>query len=211
MNTNMGEIWTRWYTRDGVPEGRESRSGKTSSLKATANLRRELPRVLERFSVRTLFDAPCGDMNWMRHFLRHSDVSYLGGDVVKSLIEELIHDPYLKARGEFVVIDLTTDPLPSADMMLARDFLFHLSYRDTLSFLKNFAEFDIPYLLTTSYINEGKFENWDTKTPKPRLIDLFQPPYSFPQDTLRFHFGWQQGSLHVSLGALSSRPSLRKT
>jgi hypothetical protein len=68
--------------------------------------------------------------------------------------------------------------------MLARDFLFHLSFEHTLAFLQNFVASDIRYLLTTSHINEGKFENRDISTGQFRPIDLLQPPYNFPRDTL---------------------------
>src|ERR1700759_5255204 len=43
----------------------ESASGPGSSLAYTHNLRTQLPDLLARFSIRTIYDAPCGDFNWM--------------------------------------------------------------------------------------------------------------------------------------------------
>lgn len=179
----MHEVFSKIYDTNRW-NNEESRSGPSSTLGRTVNLRKELPRILHKFDVQTLFDAPCGDMNWMRVLLKEIDVHYIGGDIVPQMIERNRSDPELKDRAEFVLIDLTKDPLPSADLMLARDFLFHLSYDDTLSFLRNFASSKIRYLLTTSHINDGKFENRNIETSDWRWMDLFKGPYNLPKDTL---------------------------
>jgi hypothetical protein len=123
-------------------------------------------------------------MNWMRELLNEIDIQYIGGDIVAPLIEQHKCDPYLSDRANFMALDLTRDRLPAADLMLARDFLIHLSFEDTLAFLRNFAASDIRYILTTSHINDGQFENRDVQTGGWRWIDLFGPPYNFPSDTL---------------------------
>lgn len=183
MISSMNDLWTRWYEKKGLKDV-ESRSGNTSTLQSTQNLRKELPRILHKFGIETLFDAPCGDLNWMREVLKGVSVDYIGGDIVAPMIEMLKSDPELNHKAEFIILDLTRDPLPSADLMLARDFLFHMSFEHTFAFLRNFAGSDIRYLLTTSHINEKKFENRDIATGQWRPIDLFQPPYNLPADPL---------------------------
>src|ERR1700712_2062521 len=42
-----------------------STSGLGSELDATAVLRAELPRLLEKLMVASLLDAPCGDAGWI--------------------------------------------------------------------------------------------------------------------------------------------------
>jgi tetratricopeptide (TPR) repeat protein len=183
MTSEMHESFTRIYQTNGW-NNQESRSGPTSTLHWTTNLRKALPRLLHKFGIKTLFDAPCGDMNWMRELLKELTVDYIGGDIVEPMIEQHKSDPDLQKRAKFMLLDLTRDRLPSADLMLARDFLIHLSFEDTLAFMRNFAASDIRYLLTTSHINKGKFENRDIRTGSWRWIDLFQAPYNFPDDTL---------------------------
>lgn len=183
MSGEMHDSFTRIYETNGW-NNQESRSGPTSTLHWTVNLRKELPRLLHKFGVQRLFDAPCGDMNWMRKLLKEISVEYIGGDIVEPMIEQHKSDPELRERATFMLLDLTRDRLPSADLMLARDFLIHLSFEDTLAFMRNFAASDIRYLLTTSHINKGKFENRDIRTGSWRWIDLFQPPYNFPDDTV---------------------------
>ena len=67
-------------------------SGPSSTLLRTENLRSELPRIFTKYKVQKVFDAPCGDLNWMKEVLRVSDVSYLGADIVKPLIDKHIWD-----------------------------------------------------------------------------------------------------------------------
>lgn len=183
MISKMNDLWTRWYQQKGL-QNVESRSGGTSTLRSTQNLRKELPRLLHKFDVKMLFDAPCGDMNWMRDLLNTVDVDYIGGDIVEEMIEHNRSDQELSERAKFVTLDLTCDELPYADLMIARDFLFHLSFDHTLAFFRNFVSSGIQYLLTTSHINEGNFENRDITTGQFRRIDLFGPPYKLPRDTL---------------------------
>src|ERR1700682_6084572 len=64
-----------------------STSGLGSEIDATAVLRAELPRLLEKLGVTSLLDAPCGDVGWINQAdLR---VHYVGVDIVPSLVERL--------------------------------------------------------------------------------------------------------------------------
>lgn len=159
----------------------ESVSGHGSTFEGTANLRAKLPEIIEKYSIKSIFDAPCGDFNWMRHVLKQNDLDYTGGDIVLSLIESL----NVNYRGEgtrFIHLDLTKDKFPYADMMICRDCLFHLSYQDTRLVLQNFVDSKIPYLLTSTHGNSNTFQNKDILTGNFRHIDLFSAPYHFPRD-----------------------------
>src|SRR5271163_1998520 len=50
---------------DNLWEDAESRSGPGSTLASTTSLRRDLAMLLVKMDVKTFFDAPCGDFNWM--------------------------------------------------------------------------------------------------------------------------------------------------
>lgn len=161
----------------------ESRSGQGSTLHLTENLRAELPKVFAQFDICKVLDGPCGDFNWMKLVVRDTEIIYIGADIVPELIEENIKR-YANPQVNFIRLDLRIDPLPDADLMLCRDCLFHLSYLDTRMLLENFIKSDIPYLLTTTYQNDGTFENTDIESGHFRKIDLLQTPYFFPIDTL---------------------------
>ena len=168
----------------------ESISGRGSTLKFTENLRKELPKLLSTFSIKEIFDAPCGDFNWMKHLLPLVDVNYIGGDIVLPLIESN-SKKYAASRIAFYHIDLTKDVFPQADLMICRDCLVHLSYSDTKSVLKNFVASGIPFLLTTTHKNSGgSFSNKDIPTGGYRFIDLFSAPYNFPRNPLSTIDDW---------------------
>lgn len=65
----------------------ESRSGVGSRVTETRNVSSALPRLLRELNVRTLLDAPCGDLNWIRH-VELGPITYLGADIVPALISD---------------------------------------------------------------------------------------------------------------------------
>ena len=167
----------------------ESVSGDGSTLEYTENLRKRLPQILGNYFVKTLLDTPCGDFRWMSLVVPSGDFRYIGGDIVKPLVEKNSCQ-YGNYRTSFVHLDLVKDPLPTADLMLCRDCLFHLSNDDIWSTLGHFVESEIPYLLTTTHINVSGFANTDIATGGFRLLDLFSPPFSFPEDPLERIDDW---------------------
>jgi hypothetical protein len=167
----------------------ESVSGAGSTFRQTVNLREQLPKVFTDYSVTKVFDAPCGDFNWMKHLLPTVDVDYIGGDVVPALIAANT-ESFANDRVSFLDLNLITDDYPHADLMICRDCLFHFSYADTTSALRKFLESGIPYLLTTTHTNSTGFENRDIETGDFRLMDLFKAPYSFPSPPLLVIDDW---------------------
>lgn len=185
----MEERFTEIY-KGNLWGGSESVSGPGSSVDYTANLRRALPVLFREFEIASVFDAPCGDFNWMKHVLAECPLDYVGGDIVKPMIEA--HQAqYAAPNIRFVYMDLTKDAYPRADLMIARDFLIHLSYEDTRRVLGNFVGSGIKYLLTTTHVNTTGFENQDIVTGGFRLMDLFAPPYDFPYDVLARIEDWK--------------------
>ena len=159
----------------------ESVSGYGSTLDNTASLRRSLEGMLRDFGIESIYDAPCGDFNWMRAVVRTTEVAYCGVDIVPALIETN-QRRYQGPRRTFAVADITRDPFPAADLWICRDCFFHLSYADISRALHNFVRSEIPYVLMTTYVNEGRFMNRDIRTGDFRMIDLFTAPLSLPRD-----------------------------
>src|SRR4051812_11105782 len=65
----------------------ESVSGIGSRMVQTAHIRHELPRIIREYQIGKLFDAPCGDLNWMKHVLAEAEVDYEGADIVPEVVE----------------------------------------------------------------------------------------------------------------------------
>lgn len=182
ISSNIEDRFTAIYKYN-YWEGSESVSGRGSSLEYTKNLQQKLPELFDKFSIKSVFDAPCGDFNWMSNVVEHNNITYIGADIVKPLIES--NKKHNKnARARFLHFDITRHDFPQADLWICRDCLFHLSYKDTLSVLQRFIISDIPYILTTTNSNIDEFNNIDIATGNYREIDLFSEPYLFSDDVL---------------------------
>jgi len=159
----------------------ESKSGPSSTLARTAQIRQQLPSFLANHSIRSILDAPCGDLNWMSTLLQDGLIgSYIGGDIVDDIIQHNKKNFSNLKNSKFVVLDITKDALPHSDLLLCRDCLFHFSYADIRKFLLNFSNSSIPFLLTTTHYNRTSFLNKDIPTGGWRWLDLFQEPFHFP-------------------------------
>jgi hypothetical protein len=160
---------------DNTWEDSESRSGPGSTLQYTENIRRELPRLLSRLGIRLILDAPCGDFNWFK-LVPRTDVSYLGGDIVESIVGRNQND-YGNQHTSFMLLDIIRDSLPKADLWLCRDCLFHFSNIDIFLTIDNFLRSDIKYLLTSTH--QECQENTNIQTGSFRELNLERPPFSF--------------------------------
>lgn len=157
---------------------RESSSGIGSEIAYTESLRDWIIQLIRDHDVKTIVDAPCGDFNWMRFVLSEVDVDYVGLDIVAGMVQAN-NDCYGDENVEFIVADICTDELPGCDLLIVRDFLFHLSWNDTDRFLENIAGLEFKYLLTTSHLVDKRYVNSDVVSGDFRLIDIFRRPYYF--------------------------------
>lgn len=159
---------------------KESRSGSGSTIEYTQGLRNQLPEMLQKFEIKSMLDAPCGDMNWMSKFLDTYNIDYIGGDIVSKIVED---NQRIYPQYKFIELDITQDPLPKADLFFCRDCLFHLPNELIHKAIDNFLKSKIPYLFTTTHI-DPKVYNQDISVGNFRFIDLFKEPFNFTNDVL---------------------------
>jgi len=162
--------------------------GSGSTLDYTESIRSGIPWLLRKLQVSTLLDAPCGDYAWFQRIDR-DDVAYIGGDIVAELVERNQRQ-FGDAHTRFVVLDVTCETLPQADLWLCRDCLFHFSDKEILATLHNFLNCEIHYLLTTTYPRCEK--NTDVPTGSFRQLNLEIPPFSLPAPNERLD-DWIEG------------------
>jgi hypothetical protein len=151
-------------------------SGMGSDQEQTKSLRGKLPWLLETYSIGSLLDAPCGDFSWMK-LVDLGNRPYIGGDIVSDLVEQN-NAAFGSKDRRFCVLDITTDQLPTADLLLCRDCLIHLSFRDVRSVFRNIANSEINFVLTTNYPLIKR--NIDIVTGDFRAVNLQLPPFSLP-------------------------------
>lgn len=166
-----------YFYQKNVFEGRESISGEGSSLLQTKKISKDLLKLFKKLGIISLVDAPCGDLNWIRH-LDFGHINYLGVDVVQALIDKDTMELSNKNRS-FVCADLINYIPPKSDLILCRDCLVHLSFRDALKVLSNFKKSGSKYLLTTTFT--ARSSNLDLNSTIWRTLNLEKSPFSFPK------------------------------
>lgn len=157
--------------------GQFPRSGPGSTLERTENLRNALPQLFERYKVTRFLDAPCGDWFWMQH-VDLTGIDYTGGDISKSIVDANAA-AHTSEAVRFMHLDITSDPLPAADMMMCRDCLFHLKWFLRWDFFRNFLASDIDYLLMT--IGHVDVNRRLMKNGAYVPFNPMKPPFNFPE------------------------------
>lgn len=160
---------------------KESISGSGSELHRTVNLRKELPSLINKYKIKSIVDAPCGDFNWMQDVIEKVDVQYVGLDIVNSLAEKN-NEKFGNHSISFGVADICDDTLPDCDLLIVRDCIIHLSYSDIDAFFKNIQKVKFKYLLISSYTGSSSLENVDINTSETRVLNLFNPPFNVKRD-----------------------------
>lgn len=145
-----------WETR--FWQNAETNSGSGSTLAYTENIRKELPKVFEKYGIKTILDAPCGDRHWISHM--QANVQYISGDIAPT--------------GE-TVLDIREE-LPKADAWLCRACLFHMPFCDIHRALLNRSKFR--YFIASTHDNEV---NDDRVEGDFKLLNLRKPPFNLPE------------------------------
>lgn len=155
--------------------GSETVSGAGSTLRYTENLRPKLSKLIADLDIKRILDAPCGDFNWLQH-VELDDVEYTGIDIIQDVIS-MNRKRYAAPNREFLTADITKDPLPPADLILCRDLLLHLPYKNISDLFENIISSEFEYILITSYVIN---RNRDLDIPgKARALNLSKDPFDF--------------------------------
>lgn len=154
----------------------ESASGPGSTRERASTFLPRLIDLVQRLRVDTLLDAPCGDFNWAEP-LADSVAHYIGIDIVPDVISEN-RSRWSSPSRRFLCRDLVRQRLPSADLVLCRDGLVHLSHADALAALANLRRTGAQHLILTTFI--GDRSNPDIANGEWRPLNMEHQPFSFP-------------------------------
>jgi len=162
----------------------DSLSGPGSNMEQTMIIRKAIPELMKKYGVKSMLDAPCGDLFWMKNILpelAQNNILYHGADIVSTIIEK--HQiTYKNYNVVFHSIDLIKGPVPKVDLIFTRDCFIHLSYRNIYSILRNYQLSGTRYLLTNTYtkpyrknVNVEGFYLWG------RMLNMEKFPFYFPK------------------------------
>lgn len=189
----MKTVTPRHYYSYGKMHPRTSMSGPGSDTGGATEISLKfLAETISNYSIRTMLDIPCGDVNWQMD-AREVDALelYVGADVTKSVIA-LDRERFAHHRNKlFVHWDFVSCPLPKIshkagdspfDLVHSRDVLQHLKLADAVKAAHNLLNSGARYLIVTTYP-----EGVNTNLPSTGMWfqnNLELPPFSFPKPLL---------------------------
>ena len=189
-NKSASTVFTEIYNSNHWKSS-ESISGEGSEIKQTEPLINDLNKLLTEMNIATVLDLPCGDFNWMKK-VDFSNIDYVGADIVEELIKINLVQNKERKNIIFKVLNLITDPLPKSDIIIVRDCLVHLSYKDINSSIKNIKSSGSKYLLTTTFTNH--YQNHDIVTGDWRPLNLQEKPFNFSSPILIINENCTEGN-----------------
>lgn len=172
--SELQKVFTGIFRNNGFG-GSESISGPGSDLASTERLRSELPALFRSFGINRIVDAPCGDMNWMRHVEYEFDF-FIGADIVPDLISRLRVE-FPSERIHFQTANICEDILPQADAVFCRDCFGHLSFANIRQATRLLKLSGTRFIITTTF---PEIENSDINAGGWRQINLEGEPFRWP-------------------------------
>jgi 2-polyprenyl-3-methyl-5-hydroxy-6-metoxy-1,4-benzoquinol methylase len=186
--TEQIETILKYYDQyKNASHGLESMSGLGSCTDTTEDIRRELPLIFEKYEIKSFIDAPCGDFFWMK-MINLDNINYTGYDVVDELINTN-NDKFGKDNIKFELKDVINTKLKKADLILCRDFFFHISNDNVDKVIKNIKRSGITYMLATyfDYSNSNTDISADDKGVGFRKINIEIDPFSLGEPIYKFY------------------------
>jgi len=156
---------------------KDHKSGTGAHDNQTKIIREEIPNLISKYNIKSVFDCPCGDLNYIKNVFNFIP-SYTGGDIVQELIEQH-KKTYLDQQ--FINLDICTDIIPENDLILCRDLLVHFKFSDIFAVVRNIKRSKCKYLLTTTFTNRTLNEDINQIGYEWRPLNLELPPFSFPE------------------------------
>jgi hypothetical protein len=171
----LGELRKVWNLSDDCSE---SYSGRGSCTDTTEDIRYHLPKIIKDFGIKSITDSPCGDWNWMR-LVNLEGINYIGYDVIDEIIDRNITN-YGSDNIKFEVNDIINNEIRKSDLIICRDFTFHISNENVLKLLENFKSSGSKYLLSTSFefIDVNVDIDSESKGYGFRKINLMKEPFN---------------------------------
>ena len=183
----------------------KSRSGPGSDSERNRTYIEFLNRLLvdNRSRIRSVLDMGCGDWTLARQ-IDWGDIRYTGIDVVPQLVLEN-RQRFGSETIQFSVADAVEDDLPTADLVIMKDVLQHLSHQSVTKVLTRMA--DCAYALAVNDIGRRgavdsllkvfsrRFSkpNIDIQDGQVRLLKLLEPPFCWNAEVALRYFVRFQG------------------
>jgi SAM-dependent methyltransferase len=130
----------------------------------------------------TVCDLGCGDFNVGSQLVKHTK-KYVAIDIVSDLIKRN-KETFKEENLEFLCLDIAVDDLPSADCVILRQVLQHLSNTEVESIVRKLSGYK--YIILTEHLPKGAFtpnkeiiSGQGIRLKKQSGLNLLAPPFNF--------------------------------
>jgi hypothetical protein len=173
MNIDLSQQMSHYFTPT-QQQNDLDRGG--SAMEYTKKLRQEFPEFLKKYNISSMFDAGCNDCSWMSTLINNLD--YHGGDISLPMILDLqTRHPNLKVSYH----DITTDLLPTVDLLFIKDVTIHLNNIDKKKVIQNWLGSNIPWIMITHDEFEDNVDfNYADGFPFA-FVNWEKNPWNFPK------------------------------
>lgn len=162
------------------------RSGPHATVETTVLVRKTLSNILDKYEIKSMLDAGCGDMTWMPLILaQHPGLEYTGADIVRDLVDT---NKRRFPQSRFYWANLIEHVPERYDLIHCREALNHLKTSNVIRVLENFKQSDSRYLLLNNAPNADCNIDLIAQNGMYRAINWRLPPYrlepigEWPQD-----------------------------
>ena len=173
-------------------------SGSGSREDLTRGYRTFLQNFMRDQHIASVVDLGCGDWQFSRH-VDWTGIDYTGVDVSSVILGAT--KAFARDGIRFLNANAVSDPLPAADLLIAKDVFQHWSNADILAFLPRLQNYRVA-LITNGFPRHAMaYVNADMPTSfQYRPVDLSRPPfklagqwvYSFEAGDPKMVFQWSR-------------------
>ena len=129
-------------------------SGRGAAPTFVRNLIIYIRDIFKQYDINSIVDI-CGDFAWQSGFLVDFEGTYMGVDISEKCLA-MINKKKVKSNIVFKQMDVCVDPIPSCDLFIAKDVLYHLEEKDVFAFFKNIRKSNVKWLLLTTFFSGGE-------------------------------------------------------
>ena len=169
-------IYERGEWANGAEANNKWTSGSGSNPKNARVYIAYLQNYLADHEIKSVVDLGCGDWQIGR-CINWDGVKYLGIDVVDGVIEENTKK-FSAPNITFLKADGTEYELPKADLLICKDVLQHLPFKDIQNIVKQFNKFKHCIVINDVDPIRLTCENIDIPRGHYRCLDIKKSPFN---------------------------------
>jgi len=185
FSQNLADVFEGIYQHKtwGTNEQGEGHSGVGSKYINCIDFISYLDKFLKTHNISSVVDAGCGDWQYAKN-INWDGINYLGIDIAPSVINKNVIN-YSKENISFLSGNFIDMDLPAADLLLVKDVLMHLSFKNIQKAIRLFPKFK--YVICVNDVHKNMKKNHDIDDGGFRHLNLTLAPFSLKSNHIKYY------------------------